>query len=157
MANRVRIDGLRELEAALANLPKATGKNVLRRVLKKASAGTVADAQANAPRDTGGLSQSIIIGARLNGRQTSLNRKEAGSRSAVEMFIGPSYAKGKGGRHGHLLEFGTVKMPAQPFMRPAWDANKDAALRSISDDLGSEIEKAAARQARKAARLAAKG
>ncbi|MDP2129996.1 MAG: HK97-gp10 family putative phage morphogenesis protein [Erythrobacter sp.] len=152
-----RIEGLRELEAALADLPKTTGKNVLGRVLKKAAAATVADAQSNAPRDTGGLSASIIVGAKLNGRQTSLNRQQLKNRSGVEMFIGPSYEKGKGGRHGHLLEFGTVNMPAQPFMRPAWDANKDAALRTIADDLGSEIEKAAARLARKAARKAAKG
>lgn len=140
----VQIEGLRELEAALANLPKATAKNVLRRVLKKAAAGTLADAQSKAPRDTGGLSKSIIMGVKT--------RRHGGG-----LFIGPSYKRGDSGRHGHLLEFGTVNMPAQPFMRPAWDANKDAALASITNDLGTEIDKAAKRAARKAARLAKKG
>jgi hypothetical protein len=42
-------------------------------------------------------------------------------------------------------------------MRPAWDSGKDALLEGIADDLWAEISKAAARQAKKAARLAAKG
>lgn len=30
--------------------------------------------------------------------------------------------------HGHLVEFGTSRMPAQPFLRPAYDAAADRAL-----------------------------
>lgn len=149
MANRVRIDGLRELEAALANLPKATGKNVLRRVLKKAAEPIAADAEANAPRGTGHLVRDVAVASRLTKRQAGLARKEG--KSDVEVHIGVRDPAGV------QNEYGNINHGPQPFMRPAWDANKDAALRSISDDLGTEIEKAAARLARKAARLAAKG
>lgn len=32
--------------------------------------------------------------------------------------------------HGHLVEFGTSRAPAHPFLRPAFDARKDDALRA---------------------------
>jgi hypothetical protein len=41
-------------------------------------------------------------------------------------------------------------------MRPAWLANKHVALDTIKKELWEEIQKAAARLARKTARLAAK-
>ena len=39
--------------------------------------------------------------------------------------------------HAHLLEYGTVKMPAQPFYRPAVDRKKSEAI----DYIASEISK----------------
>ena len=36
MAQKFRIEGLKELDKALGQLPRATGKNVLRRVARKA-------------------------------------------------------------------------------------------------------------------------
>ena len=72
--------------------------------------------------------------------------------------MGPSGVGGKEAPpQGIWQEFGTVNQPPQPFMRPAWDGGKDALLDGIADDLWAEISKAAARQAKKAARLAAKG
>ena len=50
----------------------------------------------------------------------------------------------------HLQEFGTKDQPPQPFMRPAWDAEKRGVLEGIKDDLWAEIKKAAARLAKKA-------
>lgn len=147
--SRVRIEGLRELEAALADLPKATGKNVLRRVLKKAAAPIASDAQANAPSFVGLLSRNVAAASRLTKRQAGIARKEG--KSSVEVHVGVTDPAGV------QNEFGNVHQQAQPFLRPAWDANKDGALRTIAADLGTEIEKAAKRQARKTARRAAKG
>ena len=150
MARRsVRIEGLRELEAALADLPKVTGKNVLRRVLKKAAAPVASDAQANAPTFVGLLSRNVAASSRLTKRQAGIARKEG--KSSAEIHVGVTDPAGV------QNEFGNVHQQAQPFLRPAWDANKDQALRTIADDLGNEIAKAAARVARKTARLAAKG
>ena len=60
------------------------------------------------------------------------------------------------GRHpqAHLQEFGARHHGPQAFMRPAWDGGKDDLLTGIGDDLWSEIDKAAKRAARKAARQA---
>lgn len=50
------------------------------------------------------------------------------------------------------VEFGTIDTPAQPYMRPAWDAGKDQALRTVVETLTVEIRRAADRAARKLAR-----
>jgi HK97 gp10 family phage protein len=142
--------GFKELENALLELPKAVGKKVLREALKKAAQPVVWDAQRNVPVLTGELLGSIDIRATLSKRQRR-GRAKAGD---VEMFIGPSWPKGA---HGHLVEFGTSKMAARPFLRPAWDANKNGVLASIGRELWIAIDKAAKRLARKAAKLRAAG
>lgn len=150
MARKVKIEGLRELEAALADLPRATGKNVLRRVLKKAAAPIESTAEALAPHLTGTLERNIHMGTRLTRRQAQMVRK-ADSKSSAEIHVGTADPA------GIQTEFGNVNQNAEPWLRPAWDQNKEGALNTIATDLGGEIDKAAARLARKAARAARGG
>lgn len=140
----VKVEGLREVDAALGQLGKATGRNVMRRVAVARLQPIAEDMRDKAPVDQSDLRDSIIV--------TTKNPKRNRKRSQVEAHAGP-------GRHpqAHLQEFGTQHHGPHPFVRPAWDAGKDELLEGIADDLWTEIEKAAARQARKAARLAAKG
>jgi HK97 gp10 family phage protein len=154
----VQLTGFKELERELDNLSKAAGKAVLRRAMKK-SAQPLADlAQSLSPRDTGTLAESITVGVKLNNRQARMHKRMfKDDRSAIEMFVGPSYLRGDGGRHGHLLEFGTIKMRPQPFMRPAWDQDQRAMLDRLKEELWRELEKTIARAERRAARKAAKG
>lgn len=42
--------------------------------------------------------------------------------------------------HAHLLEFGTVKMSARPFFRPAWDETRDKVRRMIQEGLKKQVE-----------------
>lgn len=69
----------------------------------------------------------------------------------MEMFVGP-------GGHPQAItqEFGTFFHPPQPFMRPAWAAEKGSILEDLAGDIWEEIEKAAKRAERKRAREAAK-
>lgn len=147
MAETFRIEGLRELEEALKELPKATGKNALRRALLKAGTPIANSARARAPRLKGALQMSIGTGTKLSRRQAKLHKKE----SMVEVFVGAGALV-----QAITQEFGTAKHPAQAFMRPAWDQGRMGALATIRDDLATEIEKARQRLARKAARIAAK-
>lgn len=141
----VKVEGLRDLGAALAELPKiATAKAVVRRVLKRAAEPLRALAEQTAPRLTGALKISIVIGTKLTRRQARMARKEP--KSLTEMFIGTSNPAAV------PQEFGTHDQKAQPFMRPAWQATKDQVLTNIGAELGPEIEKTAARLAKKAAR-----
>ncbi|HGN2540501.1 TPA: HK97-gp10 family putative phage morphogenesis protein, partial [Proteus mirabilis] len=41
-----------------------------------------------------------------------------------------------------FVEFGTAKMPAQPFMRPSFEAKKEATAKVIVQTLKEDIEKA---------------
>jgi HK97 gp10 family phage protein len=143
----IHVEGLKELDEALKELPKATARNVIKRAFVQAIAPMEEQARAQAPRRTGQLAGSIAFGTRLSRRQKGLHKKE----SDVEFFAGAAALP-----HAHLQEFGTAHHVAQPFMRPAWDANKMPALNSVARFLRDEIEKARARLARKAARLAAK-
>ncbi|MFN8996384.1 MAG: HK97-gp10 family putative phage morphogenesis protein [Pseudomonadota bacterium] len=145
MANRVRVrvEGLAEMDRALGELPKATGRNVLRRVGRARLEPIIEDAAKRAPRLFGNLNDSITVSTKRPRR----HRKE----SEVEVYGGPTSLP-----QAHLQEFGTRHHGPQPFMRPAWDAGKDELLEGLAEDLANEIEKAAQRIARKQARLIAK-
>lgn len=140
----VKIEGLRELDRALGELPKATARNVLRRVLRKAAEPVERAMESRAPQRTGDLERSIITGTRLTSRQARDARKEG--KHFAEVHVGTSDPAGM------FQEFGTFKEPAQPWATPAWEATKDDALKAIGTELGTEIEKAAARLARKRAK-----
>lgn len=145
MANRVRVrvEGLRELDAALGELPKATGRNVLRRVGRAGLEPVIEDAAERAPTLFGDLQGSITVSTKRPRR----HRKE----SEVEVYGGPTNLP-----QAHLQEFGTQHHGPQPFLRPAWDAGRDGVLEFVRTELGAEIDKAAQRLARKQARLLAK-
>ena len=145
---KVRLEGFRELEAALAQLPKATGKNVLKRTLLKAANPIEEGAAANAPSLTGHLKRDVSSGTRLTRRQAAQARRAG--KSYQEVHVGVADPAGV------QNEFGNEHQAPQPFLRPAWDANREDALGTIKTELGQEIDRAAARLARKAARRAAK-
>lgn len=164
----VRVEGLKELEKALRELPRATAKNVMVRALKQAAKPLVASASADAPVLTGALRDSINVSSRkpkgakgpgaaafaaaMAGGASRAQAGQAaraanrGSGGSVEVYVGP-------GRHPQAVfqEFGTSKHPPQPFMRPAWDATKQQVVDSIKAALGDEIMKAARRLAKKRA------
>lgn len=146
-----RLEGLRDLEKALGELPRATGKNVLRRVALARLEPMAKVAQAAAPIWSGQLQANVIVSLRQKtGR--ALRRFRDG-KATVTAFMGPDR---KTVVQGIMQEFGTKHHGPQPFMRPAWDAGKDALVDGIADDLKSEIDRAAARAARKQARLIAR-
>ena len=149
MVIRVHVAGLAEVETALRQLPDTTAKNVLRRVGRKRLAPVAERAREMVPVGQGELRDSIAVSTRLTRRQRGKHTKDGVD--DVEVFAGA-------GPHpqAHLQEFGTEHHGPQRFMRPAWDAEKDGVLAEIRQDLWTEIERAAARLARKAARAAAK-
>ena len=147
MVGRVtfQIEGLRELETALGKLPKATGKAALRRVAKKALQPFDQAWRERAPVLTGELEESGGVGTKLTRRQARLNRKIEG-KASIEMHAGPNNPAAV------PQEFGTFDQSAQPFMRPAWAATSGQVLDIVKSELGSEIERTAARAARRLAR-----
>lgn len=141
-----KVEGLRELEMALRGLPAATAKNVLQRALIKAGAPVAEAASRNARALSGKLQRSFGVSQKLSRRQKSQHKKE----STVEVFAGPGALT-----QAITEEFGTAHSAPNPTLRPSWDSNKMGVLKSIKDDLAEEIDKAASRLARKAAKLAA--
>jgi HK97 gp10 family phage protein len=146
-----RVEGLREIKAALEDVSKATSTNILKKALIEAGQPIASAARSMAPDDptTGGydLKKSITVGTRLSRRQKKRNKKG----SKVEVYVGAGPLS-----QATQQEFGNALHGPQAFLRPAWDSNKAQALQIFIKAVWSNIEKAAARAARKTARLAAK-
>lgn len=145
-----KIEGGKELEAALIEMVNAAGKSTsgkvaMRRALTTSGGITRRAAQILAPKLTGVLEQSIVVGTRLTRRQARMAKKIG--KSAVEVHIGTADPA------AIPQEFGTFKENAQPFMQPAWDQTQDKVFQRIGTEAWSELEKTAQRAARKAARL----
>lgn len=182
MARRVKVEGLRELDKALGELPKAAARGVLHRVLKRAAKPLAETAAALAPDDpkTGApdLHRSIRISTRLANpvgkaefaaamkagqgkgaavkamRDARRSAKASGMTQFAMVFVGPTADQS---RKGILQEFGTVHHGPNAFMRPAWATEQDRLLASIADDLAGEIDRTAKRVAARAAARAARG
>lgn len=148
------VPGLSELDKALGELPKAVARGVLRRVGLKALAPFVekwkslapvdADPASTPNRPPGTYRDSIHAGTKLNASQAKTARREG--KSFAEVYAGTNDPAGV------QTEFGNVHQGAQPAGRTAWDATQDEVLKQIGEQLGPEIEKSAARLARRRAR-----
>ena len=158
MAVTMKIAGLRELDAALGALAeeygKASGKAVLRRVGIKALRPMAETARSLAPDDPTtpdpDLESSITVGTKLNKRQAGMARKDQ-NKALVTVYMGTNDPAGL------QNEFGNVHQSPQPFMRPAFSAHAEGAIKIVAQELGPEIEKTAARLAKRRAAKAAKG
>lgn len=165
MTFRMKLTGLEGVNAALAELPKATSKNVVKRALIDAAEPMADDAAAHAARASGTLAQSITTTASIVKTQAGDSRRPG--RDEVRAFVGPNYQRGGGKKprapHAHLVEFGTGprwhksgkfvgQAPAQPFMRPAFDGGKSGFIERFSRAMLDQIDRAKARLARKFAR-----
>jgi HK97 gp10 family phage protein len=140
----VKIEGLRELEKALAEIAEAPRRRIGRNALKAGGEITARKARELAPKDEGHLAESISVSGKLDKRERRAHKKNAAD---IEQFVGP-------GNHPQAImqEFGTVTNERQPFMRPAWDATKDQVLKRIGNELWIGVLKAQKRAARKAAK-----
>lgn len=131
---RIKVDGLSELKRKLDKLPEE---------LRRYALNEAAKAGAQPIRDEA---------ARLAPRASSPSHPELGHLADhIAVFEPTKTAKGVSVRQGpaagyywgRYLEFGTSKMPAQPFMRPAFDANKEAAVEAEKEALAKSILKVA--------------
>jgi len=130
----------RELDKMLVQLPRAMSKSVLRNALKKA-AKPIKDAGASAA--PGSIGKSFKIATQRKGRRVR-------AKKSVFVFVGPTEP------HSHLAEHGTGpryhasgkyvgEMPPNPFLRPAWDANKGQSLDILKKEIEAELLKAVKR------------
>lgn len=169
----VQVDGLRDLDFALSQLPKSIQKSTLLRTLKKAAEPIADRARQLAPvrPGSGQLRKSIAVSTKIKNdvgksefhaalkaglgvgaARTALRnaRRSDPNRSFAVLYVGPSVEA----PHAHFVEFGTSKMSPKPFMRPAWEAEKDNALAIIRRELGNEIILSARRLAKSKRRSA---
>lgn len=145
----VKLTGFKELEQALVEeLPKATAKNSLRRAAIDAMKPLEARAKQLVRKDQGELAARITT---KTVRAKRISRTKFESASGVIVATGPT-GRPEGGGNAGWQEFGTVEMPASPYMRPAADSEGMPTIDRVRDALTVQIGKARKRIARKAAK-----
>jgi HK97 gp10 family phage protein len=128
----VSLTGLDALMRTLVHdLPEAVQVPVLRRALVAAAEPMRAGMAARAPRgpDAPHIADSIIT------KPLSPGELEAVTDDSAGVEIGPT----KEFFYGYFWEFGTVKLPARPFMRPAFDAHQGEVLDRVGATLGAAM------------------
>lgn len=103
---------------------------------------TAAKTFAEGSKDTGALIDSIVVTG--PGETTPAYAEGGGRRTAgpnqVLVTVGNEEQ-----RHGHLVEFGTVKMEPQPFLLPAVRTTKPRIQRRINRAVTTQVKKYNAR------------
>lgn len=177
-----KLEGFADLDAKLAALPNNIARGAALRGMKKAGNLMADEQRALAPVEDGTLVASIGVAGKSRNlaglSEFGAVLRGGGSRGQVKAALRGARAGGSSGTrisvrigptapHAHLVEFGTGPryqkttgkfvgvMPAQPFIRPAFDVKKGAALTAIKREITVEIGKAQGRLDRKAAKLSA--
>lgn len=152
----VKVDGLKELRDRLRQLPDKVGKNCLR-VSAYAGAKIVRDeARTKAPVYTGSVSEGHPPPGTLKRAIIMKQIPEASGPLKQTFYVtvrkGKKYRKqGKSGNlsqdayYWTFVEFGTARMTARPFLRPAFEAVKMRAVEAIKARLAERIEQEASK------------
>lgn len=156
----LQLTGFKELAAALRELPDRVAKNALRSAVNAGATVIKKEAIGRAPRDTGALQANLY--------QKQIREQSGDSRQTFYVGVRKGVAKyantkanrrsGKVGKvyendgttfYWKFLEFGTSKMAARPFLRPAFDMKKEDAVAAIGAKLDERIQKYAMELAKK--------
>jgi HK97 gp10 family phage protein len=155
----VRLNGVDQLGRALENLPKVIAKKYLRRAMVAGMTPIKVEAQARAPvlkvaddrRIAGALRDAIILFRDRNPgasgaaekyyvtiRKIKLNRAQ---KKIVRLLNnnGRSITVMGDAFYGRFPEFGTAKMAPMPFMRPAFESQKENALNAFTASLRESL------------------
>jgi len=137
----MQIEGLSELMEKLRQLGPRLARNGLRAAVSAGAQVIRREVKARAPRDSGVLNRAIYI------KQI----REKSSPTQQTFYVGARAGKryqrkNLDAYYWRFLEFGTVKMQARPFLRPAFESKKVEAAERIKEKLAERIEKLAAQR-----------
>ena len=125
----VKIEGMAELDRKMKKLADKVGADTTEKILFSAAELVTAEVQTRVngiPKVTGNLSRSPVT--KMIGRQKAGEPRP--SISAIDRKVAP---------HAGLVEFGTSRMSARPYFRPAWDGKRGAALEHIKKELAKAV------------------
>lgn len=123
---RIDFSGHNELLKNMENLSEEVRNRAKKEAIMAAAEVVKEEASRRAPVDTRKLKDSIII-------QTVEDNE-----LVTEAKVGPN----KKAFYGMFVEYGTRRVKAQPFLRPAFDENQDKIHEVITEKLGQAIAKA---------------
>jgi HK97 gp10 family phage protein len=137
----VEITGSREVMQRLFRMAQGARNKILSPAVAAAVKPIATHAKFMTPVRTGMLRRSIgwrVIAYRRSGIVVGMIGPRTGFRTTrqgrVRTALGKRY-KATGinpTRYSHLVEFGTHRSRAKPFLRPAWDAGRGRAVATVS-------------------------
>jgi len=141
MTITVKVVGDKELVAKLRKLGDQTGGRLLEMAVVSGALLVQNEAKRKAPIKTGNLNRSIHVGG--HSEQSELAESDgsdvgsnAASATEAHVLVGTNVV------YGPAQEFGTSKIPAHPYLRPALDEQAGAVEREIGEALKDLIMKA---------------
>lgn len=123
--SNLKIIGLDELSDDFKLLDKAMAKKVVRAATRAGARVAANKIKQQAPKRTGKLKKAI--------KTKNLKQNETPGGATSGVTLGDAF-------YGWFLEEGTVNMPAQPFARPAWDANINEIEGATKNKLAASID-----------------
>jgi HK97 gp10 family phage protein len=149
----ISIQGFEDFKRQLALLPGRVGRNVLRGAVNAGATVIRKEVALRAPEYTGPVAEGHPPPGTL--KRAVYQKQIAELSSAVQQtfFVGVRAGKRqqtlkRGGKtvnldayYGRFVEFGTSKMSARPFLRPAFEAKKEAAIEAMRAYMAERIPK----------------
>jgi len=133
------LSGVEEAMAKLRAMAGQVNDTALREDTKAALELVAETARSLAPVDSGllrasiGIADSVVFDSSTDGRTTYVGVLMAG--------VGGNRAGYKDAYYAHMVEFGTEKMAAQPFLTPAWDAHEAEVIDILGKRLARRLER----------------
>ena len=129
----VQVTGVNDLLKKMRKLPERVQKNVLTGAIRAAATSLKKEAQAKVPRNTGDLRKSIKV-----------VKRKSKDRNIIIFSVAP-LLKETHGFLAHFHEFGTSKMAASPFMRPAFENKGEDTIEVGKKYIAKKIDKEVAK------------
>lgn len=150
MSVTIKLEGIGEVDKALKALEdefgdKLSRSKVLVPAVREAMKPVLQQARANAPKDSGDLTRSLIVEAR---RPNSRDRRSKYITQTDTVIAAVTTASGKklakmgikSDARAIAQEFGTSQHPAQPYLRPALEANAQETVSRLAAILARRIQ-----------------
>ena len=151
----IKLENFKELNALLSSIPEDIAKRAGVAALRKGAKSVLEEAKMLVPVRTGKLRDSLEIATKKVGGNLAVVKVQA--------------SRKKGGFHAHLVELGTsphkiqdavignkhydvIEHPGsqkQPFLRPALLNKKEEVIKTVFENIGSEVTKQFKREMKK--------
>lgn len=150
MGVTIKLEGIGQVDQALKQLEEDFGAKtaqakVLVPAVREAMRPVLEQARANAPKDSGDLTRSLIVEARRPTRRDRRSKYVTQTDTviaAVTTASGKKLAKMgiKSDARAIAQEFGTARHPAQPYLRTALESNAQSTVTRLGEILARRIQ-----------------
>lgn len=134
MKMSIKIVGTDDIARKIKAMGKALRRDTLVPIIEDHLEPMAEDMRSHAARASGEMADSVTVGTELSPAQAETNEPIA----EIEVYAGPGPLP-----QAIQEEFGNFRQEPRPFIRPAFDAHVDKALRGVANDGVAAVLKAA--------------